>query len=105
MRITFCFVFVQVVNHGISSELLKKLKHEIEAFFKLPLEEKMKYKIRPGEVDGYGSVLKTDDQKLDWGDRLFMIINPILRRKPHLFPQLPPSLRLILSLCLILFIS
>ncbi|KAF3449879.1 hypothetical protein FNV43_RR05958 [Rhamnella rubrinervis] len=83
----------QLVNHGISSELLEKLKHEIEAWFNLPLEEKMKYKIRPGEIEGYGTIAKTHDQNLDWSDRFFMIINPILRRKPHLFPQLPPSLR------------
>jgi isopenicillin N synthase-like dioxygenase len=42
------------VNHGVSSSLLEKLKHEIEEFFKLPLEEKMKYKKRPGDIDGYG---------------------------------------------------
>ncbi|GMY37810.1 protein srg1 [Fagus crenata] len=44
----------QLVNHGVSSSLLEKLKHEIEEFFKLPLEEKMKYKKRPGDIDGYG---------------------------------------------------
>ncbi|KAF3449833.1 hypothetical protein FNV43_RR05912 [Rhamnella rubrinervis] len=87
----------QLMNHGISSELLEKLKHEIEECFNLPLEEKMKYKVRPGEVEGYGTAVKTHGQKLDWGDRFYMIINPILRRKPHLFPQLPPSLRTILE--------
>lgn len=85
------------MNHGVSPTLLEKLKHEIEEFFKLPLEEKMKYKIRPGEVEGYGSVVNTKDQKLDWGDRVYMITNPIHRRKPYLFPELPSSLRYSLS--------
>ncbi|KAF5943998.1 hypothetical protein HYC85_018075 [Camellia sinensis] len=40
----------QLVNHGVSSLLVEKLKYEIEEFYKLPLEEKMKYKIQPGDV-------------------------------------------------------
>lgn len=83
----------QLVNHGVSSSVLEKLNHEIEQFFKLPLEEKMKFKVRPGDVEGYGTVVRSDDQKLDWGDRVYMIINPIHRRKPYLFPELPSSFR------------
>ncbi|KAL5577091.1 hypothetical protein UlMin_018790 [Ulmus minor] len=83
----------QLVNHGVSSPLLEKLREEIEAFFKLPLEEKMKYRVRPGDVEGYGNIVKTSEQKLDWGDRVFMIANPISRRKPYLIPELPSSLR------------
>ncbi|XP_059436404.1 protein SRG1-like [Corylus avellana] len=83
----------QLVNHGVSSSLLEKLNHEIEEFFKLPLEEKMKFKVRPGDVEGYGTIVRSDDQRLDWGDRVYMIINPIHRRKPYLFPELPSSFR------------
>ncbi|KAK7814667.1 protein srg1 [Quercus suber] len=60
----------QLVNHGVSSSLLEKLNDEIEGFFKLPLAEKMKYKIRPGDVQGYGTVIRSDNQRLDWGDRI-----------------------------------
>ncbi|PRQ50343.1 putative codeine 3-O-demethylase [Rosa chinensis] len=81
----------QLVNHGVSSALLDKVKQDLEAFFNLPLEEKMRYKVRPGDVEGYGTVVKSQDQKLDWGNRLYMFTNP--RRKPHLFPELPTSLR------------
>ncbi|KAF5943995.1 hypothetical protein HYC85_018072 [Camellia sinensis] len=42
----------QLVNHGVTSLLMEKLKYEIEEFYKLPLEEKMKYKIQPGDVEG-----------------------------------------------------
>ncbi|XP_065878985.1 oxoglutarate-dependent flavonoid 7-O-demethylase 1-like [Euphorbia lathyris] len=79
----------QLVNHGVK---LEKVKDEIGGFYNLPLEEKMKYKIREGEVEGYGTVARSQG-KLDWGDRFYMITNPISRRKPHLLPQLPPSLR------------
>ncbi|GLT80179.1 hypothetical protein SLA2020_516320 [Shorea laevis] len=84
--------FFQLVNHGVSSELLEKLKHEMEGFFKLPVEERVKYKIRAGEVEGYGSVARPGG-KLDWADRFYMITNPVHRRKPYLFPELPSSLR------------
>lgn len=83
----------QLMNHGVSPMLLEKLKYEIEEFFKLPLEEKMKYQIRPGDVEGYGSIVQNKEQKRDWGNRFYMIMNPIHRRKPYLFPELPSSLR------------
>lgn len=77
--------------------LLEKLKYEVEEFFKLPLEEKMKYQIRPGDVEGYGSIAYKE-QKRDWGNRFYMTMNPVHRRKPYLFPELPSSLRSSLSL-------
>ncbi|XP_056161849.1 codeine O-demethylase-like [Syzygium oleosum] len=82
----------QLINHGIRPSLLEDLRHEIEEFFKLPLSEKMKFGIRSGEVEGYGSVVQSEE-KLDWGDRFFMITNPVAKRRPHLFPELPLSLR------------
>ncbi|KAI9074088.1 hypothetical protein K1719_033064 [Acacia pycnantha] len=85
--------FFQVVNHRVSSGLLGQLKIEIEKFFQLPSEEKKKYQIRSGDVQGYGTVIRCKDQKLDWGDRFYAVINPLHRRKPYLVPQLPPSLR------------
>ncbi|KAI6705804.1 hypothetical protein NL676_008766 [Syzygium grande] len=82
----------QLVNHGIGPSLMEDLRHEIEEFFKLPLSEKMKFGIRLGEVEGYGGVTRSEE-KLDWGDRFFMIINPVAKRRPHLFSELPLSLR------------
>ncbi|KAG2684885.1 hypothetical protein I3760_10G096800 [Carya illinoinensis] len=83
----------QLVNHGVSLSLLNKLNNEIEEFFKLPLEEKMKYQVRPGDVEGYGRVPRPKVQTLDWGDRFYMTISPIHKRKLYLFPELPSSLR------------
>ncbi|XWS65159.1 hypothetical protein CRYUN_Cryun05aG0067900 [Craigia yunnanensis] len=82
----------QLVNHGVSSSLLEKLKHEVEEFYKLPFEEKMKYKIREGELEGFGSRTR-ENGKLDWVDSISIITNPIHRRRPHLFPELPSPLR------------
>ncbi|TKY71921.1 SRG1 protein [Spatholobus suberectus] len=89
--------FFQLMDHGISPLVMEMLKEEIEGFFRLPLEEKLKYKIRPGDVEGYGAVIRSEDQKLDWGDRLYMVTNPLSRRKPYLLPELPSSLRSILE--------
>ncbi|XP_057948233.1 protein SRG1-like [Malania oleifera] len=86
--------FFQLVNHGVRASLIKNVKSEIEKFFKLPLEEKMKYKRRPGDSEGYGQTLAlSKDLKLDWGDRFYMLVNPVHERKPHLLPGFPPSLR------------
>ncbi|KAK6232441.1 hypothetical protein SCA6_002514 [Theobroma cacao] len=82
----------QLVNHGVSSSLLDKLKHEVEEFYRLPLEEKMKYKMRAGDWEGYGCRSR-EGGKLDWVDSLNIITNPVHRRRPHLFPELPSSLR------------
>ncbi|XP_057949096.1 codeine O-demethylase-like [Malania oleifera] len=87
--------FFQLLNHGVSSSLIEKVKSEVEEFFNLPLEKKMEYKRGPKDVEGYGLALppSSQDQKFDWGDRFYMVINPVHERKPHLFTQFPPSLR------------
>ncbi|KAG6416718.1 hypothetical protein SASPL_124154 [Salvia splendens] len=84
----------QLVNHGVDTSLMDKMKHEIKEFYNLPLEEKLKYKIKDGEFEGYGQKIAVgDDEKVDWSDRFYMITNPLHLRKPHLFPQLPSSFR------------
>ncbi|XP_006355624.1 probable 2-oxoglutarate/Fe(II)-dependent dioxygenase [Solanum tuberosum] len=86
--------FFQVVNHGVSSSLVEKVKSEIQAFFNLPMEEKKKFEQQEGDVEGYGQdVVFTEEQKLEWGDIFYMTTLPINFRKPHLFPKLPHSLR------------
>eukprot|EP00262_Sarcandra_glabra_P005979 TRINITY_DN1794_c1_g1_i1.p1 TRINITY_DN1794_c1_g1~~TRINITY_DN1794_c1_g1_i1.p1 ORF type:complete len:373 (-),score=71.95 TRINITY_DN1794_c1_g1_i1:118-1185(-) len=86
--------FFQLVNHGISSSLIEKMKFEIQAFFNLPLEEKMKFWQHPGAVEGFGQAfVVSEEQKLDWGDMFFLSTLPIHQRKSHLFPNLPQSLR------------
>nr|XP_027086693.1 protein SRG1-like [Coffea arabica] len=86
--------FFQLINHGVSSSLLEKLKSEVQDFFNLPMVEKNKYGQEPGDVEGYGQAfVKSKEQKLDWADMLYMITQPEDLRKPHLFPKLPLPLR------------
>ncbi|XP_077219378.1 oxoglutarate-dependent flavonoid 7-O-demethylase 1-like [Tasmannia lanceolata] len=86
--------FFQLVNHGVSSTLVEKMKYEIQAFFKLPLEEKNKLGQLPGDVEGYGQAfVVSEEQKLDWADMFFLINLPAYLRKPHLYEKLPFSLR------------
>ncbi|KAK0579039.1 hypothetical protein LWI29_020059 [Acer saccharum] len=86
--------FFQLINHEVSCSLVEKLKIEIEEFFKLPIEEKNKFGQQKGDVEGYGnSFVVSEEQKLNWGDRLYFTTSPPHLRKPHLFPNLPPSFR------------
>ncbi|KAK0578103.1 hypothetical protein LWI29_005145 [Acer saccharum] len=58
------------------------------------MEEKRKYGQLEGDVEGYGNVfVGSEDQKLHWRDCLYFTISPPHLRKPHLFPNLPPSFR------------
>ncbi|XP_059624006.1 protein SRG1-like [Cornus florida] len=86
--------FFQVINHGVSSSTVEKLKVEVQQFFNLPIEEKKKLWQKPGEVEGFGQAfVVSEQQKLDWGDLFFLTTLPTHLRKPHLFPKLPLPLR------------
>ncbi|CDP18687.1 unnamed protein product [Coffea canephora] len=86
----------QLINHGVSSSLLEKLKSGVQDFFNLPMAEKNKYGQEPGDVEGYGQAFaKSEEQKFDWADMLYMITQPEDLRKLHLFPKLPLPLRYI----------
>ncbi|KAK4858339.1 hypothetical protein QYF36_014909 [Acer negundo] len=90
--------FFQLINHEVSKCLVEKFKSEIGDFFKLPIEEKNKYKQQEGDVEGYGNAfVVSEEQKLDWGDMLYFTTLPIHLRKPHLLPNLPLSFREILE--------
>ncbi|KAK1557726.1 hypothetical protein Q3G72_030478 [Acer saccharum] len=90
--------FFQLINHEVSSCLVEKFKSEIGDFFKLPIEEKNKYRQQVGDVEGYGNAfVVSEEQKLDWGDMLYFTTLPIHLRKPHLLPNLPLSFREILE--------
>ncbi|KAI3680870.1 hypothetical protein L6452_35647 [Arctium lappa] len=84
----------QLVNHGVDKSLVEKMKKEMVEFFKIPIEEKMKYQLKGGEYEGYGqTILHAQDQKVDWADRFYMITNPLHMRKSNLLPEFPPLLR------------
>ncbi|KAM3251189.1 protein SRG1-like isoform X1 [Capsicum annuum] len=85
--------FFQLINHGVSSSVVEKMKHESQAFFDLPLEEKNKFGRSPGDTDGFGQLLVVSDkQKLDWVDIFYLKTAPPYLRMPIFF-KLPLSLR------------
>ncbi|KAJ0769575.1 putative (S)-norcoclaurine synthase [Helianthus annuus] len=85
--------FFQLVNHGIS-EAIDAMKKVTEEFFKLPLEEKMKYAQLPNTIEGYGQAfVLSEEQKLDWGDMLFLLPLPVSLRNLRFWPQNPNSFR------------
>ncbi|KAJ0080707.1 hypothetical protein Patl1_10269 [Pistacia atlantica] len=90
--------FFQLINHGVSSSLVEKVKIETQEFFNLPMEEKKKYWQKEGDTEGFGQLFVfSEEQKLDWVDMFFVNTLPIHLRKPHLFPKLPLPFREILE--------
>ncbi|KAL5715841.1 hypothetical protein ACHQM5_017608 [Ranunculus cassubicifolius] len=83
--------FFQVVNHGVGSSLVEKLKHEIHDFFNLSFEEKKQLWQQPGDLQGCGQLfVVSEEQKLDWADMFFIRTLPI---KHNLFAKIPLPLR------------
>ncbi|KAI3691736.1 hypothetical protein L6452_31538 [Arctium lappa] len=89
--------FFQLINHGVSKSI-DAMKKVIEEFFNLPLEEKMKYAQTPNNIEGYGQAfVVSEEQKLDWGDMLFLLPLPIPQRNLRFWPLNPPSFRVTLD--------
>ncbi|CAI0396509.1 unnamed protein product [Linum tenue] len=86
--------FFQVINHGVAEEVILKMKADIQEFFGRPLEEKMEYAQLPNGIEGYGQAfVVSEEQKLDWGDMLYINAQPINRRNMRLWPSSPSSIR------------
>ncbi|KAK7359523.1 hypothetical protein VNO77_01484 [Canavalia gladiata] len=87
--------FFQLINHGVRSSLVEKVKTGAKDFFNLPLEEKKKFAQREGEgVEGYGQAfVMCEEQKLEWADMFFILTSPPHLRKPHLVPNIPLPFR------------
>ncbi|KAL0559256.1 hypothetical protein IC582_003853 [Cucumis melo] len=86
-----CF---QATNHGISSSFLEKMRKISEQFFSLPIEEKMRYGREVDGMEGYGNdLIFSNQQILDWSDRLYLVTNPKDERRLEFWPLNPPSFR------------
>ncbi|CAM8993211.1 unnamed protein product [Rhodiola kirilowii] len=82
--------FFQVINHGIDLELLEQIEKVGMEFFMLPLEEKLKYQMSAGTVQGYGQAFVfSEDQKLDWCNMFALGVHPNYIRNPKLWPSKP----------------
>ncbi|GMH08326.1 hypothetical protein Nepgr_010166 [Nepenthes gracilis] len=86
--------FFQVISHGIDISMLESIETAAMDFFNLPLEEKQKYPMAPGTVQGYGQAFVfSEDQKLDWCNMFALGIEPHYMRNPKLWPTKPPKFR------------
>eukprot|EP01018_Ginkgo_biloba_P006695 Gb_18191 [translate_table: standard] len=84
--------FFQVVNHGVPHSLIDEIKRVGNEFFELPLEEKQKYAVR--DMQGYGQVfVVSEEQKLDWGDLLGLMITPTKQKNLSVWPADPTDFR------------
>lgn len=84
--------FFQVINHGIDLGLLADIEKTAMEFFMLPLEEKQKYPMAPGTVQGYGQAFVfSEDQKLDWCNMFALGLEPHYMRNHKLWPKNPPN--------------
>ncbi|KAK2996248.1 hypothetical protein RJ639_027454 [Escallonia herrerae] len=82
--------FFQVINHGIDLSLIENIAKVGMDFFMLPLEEKQKYPMAPGTVQGYGQAFVfSEDQKLDWCNMFALGLVPHFIRNPNLWPTKP----------------
>ncbi|XP_031097047.1 S-norcoclaurine synthase 1-like [Ipomoea triloba] len=85
--------FFQLINHGVG-EAIEEMKCVTEEFFKQPLKEKMGCAQLPNNIEGYGQAfVVSEDQKLDWGDMLFILSLPVSGRNMRFWPTNPSSFR------------
>uniref|UniRef100_J3L7L0 Non-haem dioxygenase N-terminal domain-containing protein n=1 Tax=Oryza brachyantha TaxID=4533 RepID=J3L7L0_ORYBR len=72
---------------------MEEMQKVAREFFMLPLEEKEKYPMAPGGIQGYGhAFVFSEEQKLDWCNMLALAIEPATIRRPWLWPKTPASL-------------
>lgn len=75
-------------------EVAEDIEKVAKEFFEMPLEEKKKYPMEPGTVQGYGQAfIFSEDQKLDWCNMFALGVNPPSIRNPKLWPSKPARFR------------
>ncbi|XP_048139070.1 jasmonate-induced oxygenase 4-like isoform X2 [Rhodamnia argentea] len=90
--------FFQVVNHGVSDELMGAAREAWREFFGLPVEAKQEYANNPSTYEGYGSRIGVErEATLDWCDYFFLHYSPRSVRNPSKWPALPLSCRELIS--------
>ncbi|KAI3781969.1 hypothetical protein L2E82_11997 [Cichorium intybus] len=90
-----CF---QAINHGIEVSFLDKVHEISKQIFRLPVEEKKKYLRAENDLEGYGNdMVLSDNQTLDWTDRLYLTVLPKHQQKLQFWPQNPTHFREVLD--------
>lgn len=96
--------FFQAVNHGVSHELMRRIREVWRRFFSLPLEVKQGYANEPSTYEGYGSRLGVEKGAiLDWSDYFFLHFMPVSSRNQSKWPAQPSSCRSAPPACLIVY--
>ncbi|XP_048542443.1 codeine O-demethylase-like [Triticum urartu] len=90
--------FFQISNHGMEASMMDSVMSASREFFHLPLEEKKKCSNlidgKHFQVEGYGNdQVRTQDQRLDWSDRLHLRVEPEGGRNLAHWPTHPKSFR------------
>ncbi|KAG0470291.1 hypothetical protein HPP92_016991 [Vanilla planifolia] len=90
-----------VVSDQLSVSFLDEVRGLAKKFFYLPKEEKLRYRnlTDDGEfkLEGYGNDrIASEDQVLDWNDRLYLLVQPENERNLQLWPETPSSFRSVL---------
>ncbi|CAA3031494.1 SRG1-like [Olea europaea subsp. europaea] len=89
--------YFQAINHGIVTSFIDEVHDVTRKFFKLPIEEKKKYARDVDDFDGYGNdTVYSENQTLDWNDRLYLNVKPENKRKMKVWPENPTNFRQIL---------
>ncbi|KAG8092538.1 hypothetical protein GUJ93_ZPchr0012g20398 [Zizania palustris] len=84
----------QLINHGVPDEVIGNFKRDIVEFFSQPLDAKKEYSQLPNNLEGYGQVfVVSEDQKLDWGDMMYLTVHPSDLRDLRFWPTYPASFR------------
>ncbi|OIW16194.1 hypothetical protein TanjilG_18909 [Lupinus angustifolius] len=86
--------FFQVVNHGVSHDLMDLARETWRQFFHLPMEVKQKYSNSPKTYEGYGSRLGVEKgANLDWSDYYYLHYLPLSMKDCNKWPHVAPSCR------------
>ncbi|XP_066319938.1 S-norcoclaurine synthase 1-like [Miscanthus floridulus] len=81
--------FFQVENHGIPDTVLEKMRNNMECFFRLPLDERKKFRqLLPGDV-----LVDSENRTLEWSDNFGLITQPPRDRDLTAWPTTPVNCR------------
>uniref|UniRef100_UPI003FA61587 Os06g0176700 protein n=1 Tax=Oryza sativa TaxID=4530 RepID=UPI003FA61587 len=94
--------FFLLTNHGVETSLMDDVLNLAREFFNQPIERKRKFSNlidgKNFQVEGYGTDrVVTQDQILDWSDRLFLRVEPKEERNLAFWPDHPESFRDVLN--------
>lgn len=86
--------FFQILNHGVSPQLMDRAREVWREFFHLPMDIKQSYANSPKTYEGYGSRLGVEKGAvLDWSDYFFLHYLPLSLKDYNKWPGLPDYCR------------